>query len=126
MSRHLDIHFDPAREMELAVYGTFGRVHMKSDGVIDPIADRVMFKSPVRHCRGKGKRGRIESGQVHVKIDGAEIAGGHRRKRVALTGGVGAREIDTQMVAKHEAGDGVIEVRLGSETESNYNCSIWL
>src|ERR1700676_5519455 len=30
------------------------------------------------------------------------------------------------MVADHEPRDGMVQVRLGAEAESNYNCSIWL
>ncbi len=64
--------------------------------------------------------------EVDVKIDGAEIPGSHRRQLVALTSGVGACEVDAEMVTKHEPGDGMIEVRFGAKTNSNYNCSIWL
>ena len=112
--------------MELAVNRPLGGLHVESDGIVDPIADRIVFEGTARDSWGKGKGRRIESGKIQVKIDGAKIAGRHRRKPVTLASRVGTREVDTQMVAKHEARNRMVEIHFGPETDANYNCSIWL
>ena len=65
--------------MKVAINRSVGRAHMKGDRIVDPIADGVVFESPVGDRRGKGKARRVESWELDIEVNGANLAAEHGR-----------------------------------------------
>ena len=57
--------------MKLAVDGSFGRVHVERDSVIDPVTDSIVFQRPIGDRGRERERRWIERRQIEVKIDRA-------------------------------------------------------
>ncbi len=103
----------------MPVQGTFGQRHFEDDGVLDEIANDEMVQRAGRDGRAERERVGVERRNIDVEIDGAGFAGDERRQGASLTGGVGSREIDAQLVAEQDADDGLVEVRFGAGAYAN-------
>src|SRR5579871_6563187 len=123
---HSAVHLHAARQVKLSVDGLIRFLHLEHDGVVDPVADRILFERAVGDRRRERERRRVERRNVDVEIDRGDVAFKHRLQVVALARGVGAGEINAQVIPEHETHDGPIESSFGSHADTYYGCRTWL
>ena len=90
--------------------GASVRIMCKRDRVIDPIADGVLIECAVGNSGRERERRGVQRRQFQMKIDGVMSPGYSGWKLVAFAGGVGAGEVDAQMIAEHEPDNGQAQI----------------
>ena len=81
---------------------------------------RIMDGERAVRDRGREREEcRVKLGQIDVEIDGADVAGYHRRKLESFQRCIGSGEVHAQMVSQHEPDDRQSNLVLGADADGN-------
>src|ERR1017187_7690779 len=117
--REPGIHFHTARQAQKSVDLARRVAHLQRDGIVDPVAHLVAQQGAVGDGRRKRKGGGIQLRHLEMKVHRIDIVRHHGGQIVTFARGVGAREIDAELVAHHESHDGLRDLAARAHADAH-------